>query len=113
MRNSATGVLMQSSFPILSSYHVENASFFSLDNLSAGYSFKLPAGSPFSRIRLYLAGDRLFYITKYKGADPNPRYMDVAPNLGTYNNPLVPGVDRTNTWAPTRSFTVGANIAFK
>ena len=112
MRNSETHTLMGSTFPQLSSYHVENASFLSLDNLSAGYNFSLPAGSPFNKIRIYMAGNNLFYITNYQGSDPNPRYKDIAPNLGTYNSPLVPGVDRINTWARTRSFTLGANVAF-
>ncbi len=111
MRNSETNTLMkQSNFP--SSLHVENGSFLSLDNVSAGYNFHLPAGSAFSKIRIYLAGNNLFYINKYKGSDPNPRYTDIAPELGTYNNPLVPGFDRTNTWARTRSLTLGANVAF-
>jgi iron complex outermembrane receptor protein len=112
LRNSTTHSLaVQSSQP--SSYHVENGSFISLDNLSAGYNFTLPASSPFSKIRVYLAGNNLFYITEYKGSDPNPRYTDIAPNLGTYRNPLVPGIDRTNSWARTRSFTFGANFSFQ
>ncbi len=113
MRNSTSHTLMNSSANTPSSLHVENGSFFSLDNLSAGYNFTLPAGSSFSRIRLYLAGNNLFYIASYKGSDPNPRYTDIAPNEGTYHNPLVPGFDRTNTWARTRSFTLGASIAFQ
>jgi len=108
MRNPTTGTLLNNSSGVLSSYHVENASFLALDNMSLGYDFKLPEGSKFSRIRLYLAGNNLFYITKYKGADPSPRYGDIESD----NNPLIPGVDRRNTWFRTRSVSLGANIVF-
>ena len=53
----------------------------------------------------------LFYITKYKGVDPEPRYKD-SEDLGLLNSPLVPGVDRRNTWFRTRSITFGANFVF-
>ena len=112
MRNASTHTFLNSFSGLLSSNDVENASFLCLDNLSLGYSFSLPVNSQFSKIRLYLAGNNLFYITRYKGADPNPRYADSSPDLGTYNNPLVPGVDRMNTWPRTRSVTFGANIVF-
>jgi iron complex outermembrane receptor protein len=108
MRNATTGKLMNSTNGILSSYHVENADFVRLDNASLGYSFKIPSGWHFNRIRLYLAGNNLFYITGYKGPDPTPRYGDIEDN----NNPLVPGVDRRNTWFRTRSVSFGANIVF-
>jgi TonB-dependent starch-binding outer membrane protein SusC len=112
MRNPATGTLLNVSSGTLSSKDIENASFVSLDNLSLGYNFTLPKTAQFSKIRLYLAGNNLFYITKYKGVDPNPRYVDSATDMGTYNSPLVPGIDRRNTWFRTRSITFGANFVF-
>ncbi|HKK41813.1 MAG TPA: hypothetical protein VJ963_05335, partial [Bacteroidales bacterium] len=111
MRN-ANGQLLKVTSGTLSSLYVENASFVSLDNMALGYNFNLPKSSVFSKIRVYVAGNNLFYITKYKGVDPNPRYVDEARDLGTYNNPLLPGIDRRNTWFRTRSFTFGANIVF-
>ena len=108
MKNATTGVLMKNSSGVLSSYHVENASFLSLDNMALGYNFKLPKSSQFSKLRVYMAGNNLFYITKYKGVDPNPRYGDSENN----NNPLIPGVDRRNVWLRTRSITFGANVVF-
>jgi iron complex outermembrane receptor protein len=112
MRNTTTGALLNTSAGIISSIDIENASFVSLDNLSLGYNFTLPESSPFSKIRLYLAGNNLIYITRYKGSDPNPRYVDSAIDMGTYNNPLVPGIDRLSSWPRTRSFTLGANFVF-
>jgi iron complex outermembrane receptor protein len=111
IRNS-DGKLLSVTSGTLSDKYVENASFVSLDNASLGYSFNLPKTSAFSKIRLYVAGNNLFYITKYKGVDPNPRYVDNSLDNGTYNNPLVTGVDRRNTWFRTRSITLGANFVF-
>lgn len=112
MRNYSSGKFLNASPGTLTNLDVENASFISLDNLSLGYTFNLAQNSRFNKIRLYLAGNNIFYITKYKGADPNPRYADSSADLGTYNNPLVPGIDRMNTWPRTRSITFGANIVF-
>jgi TonB-dependent starch-binding outer membrane protein SusC len=108
---NADGKLLNVSSGTLSSKYVENASFVCLDNLSLGYNFNLRKSGQFSKIRLYLAGNNLFYITKYTGADPNPRYVD-SDYLGTHNSPLVPGIDRRSEWNRTRSVTVGANVVF-
>lgn len=110
-KNPTTGTLLNVSSGTLSSKDIENASFVALDNLSLGYNFTLPKGGQFSKIRLYVAGNKLFYITKYKGVDPEPRYTDNE-DLGFLNSPLVPGVDRRNTYFRTRSFTIGANFVF-
>lgn len=105
MRNATTGTLLNNSSGVLSSYHIEDASFIALDNLSLGYTFNLPASSGFSKIRVYFAGNRLFYITGYQGVDPEPRYSDGG-------NPLIPGIDRRNTWFRTRSVSFGVNLGF-
>jgi hypothetical protein len=93
---------------ILSSYHIENASFLALDNMSLGYNFNVPKDWAISNFRVYLAGNNLFYITGYKGADPNPRYGDIEDD----NNPLKPGIDRRNTWFRTRSVSLGVTLGF-
>lgn len=103
MRNPDTGTLLNNSSGIFSSYHVEDASFIALDNFSIGYNFELGEKSGFRDIRLYVAGNNLFYITGYSGVDPNPRYADGG-------NPLIPGVDRRNTWFRTRSLSFGVEI---
>lgn len=112
MRNSSNGVLMNSTSGSLSSKDIENASFISLDNASIGYNFPLKEGSFISKIHLYVAGNNLFYITKYKGSDPNPRYTDPESQLYNFNSSQVSGIDRMTTWSRTRSFTFGANISF-
>jgi iron complex outermembrane receptor protein len=112
MKNSTTGAYLKNSSGVLTSKDFENASFISLNNISLGYSFSLPGTSQFSKIRMYLGSNNLFYVTRYKGSDPNPRYVDGDPHLGTYNSPLVPGIDRRDTWPRTRSVTFGANVVF-
>jgi TonB-linked SusC/RagA family outer membrane protein len=109
---SADGKLLAVTSGTLSSKYVEKADFVSLDNLALGYNFSLPKSSAFSKIRLYVAGNNLFYITKYTGVDPNPRYIDSARDMGTFESPLVPGIDRRDTWFRTRSVTFGANFVF-
>ncbi len=105
MRNPQSGVLLNNSSGVLSSFHVEDASFVTLDNFSLGYNFDMSGSTAFRKIRLYVSGNNLFYLTGYKGVDPNPRYEDGG-------NPLIPGIDRRNTWFRTRSVSVGANIVF-
>ena len=111
LRNS-NGDLLAATSGTLSSKYVENGDFVSLDNMALGYNFTLPKTSAFSKIRLYVAGNNLFYITKYTGVDPNPRYTDSDQTLGTANSPLVTGIDRRDTWFRTRSVTFGANFVF-
>ena len=107
LRN-ADGKLLAATSGTVNSKYVENGDFVSLDNLALGYNFNLPKSSAFSKIRLYVAGNNLFYITKYTGVDPNPRYTD--PETG--NTPLITGMDRRDTWFRTRSVTFGANFVF-
>jgi TonB-linked SusC/RagA family outer membrane protein len=107
LRNS-NGDLLAATSGTLSSKYVEKGDFVSLDNVALGYNFILPKTSAFSKIRLYVAGNNLFYITKYTGVDPNPRYTD--PESG--GTPLITGMDRRDTWFRTRSVTFGANFVF-
>jgi iron complex outermembrane receptor protein len=109
MRN-ADGKLLAVTSGTLSSLYVEHASFVTLDNLALGYNFSLPKSSAFSKVRLYIAGNNLFYITKYTGVDPTPRYTD--PESSGSNNRLITGMDRRDTWFRSRSVTFGANIVF-
>lgn len=105
LRNSETGVLLNNSSGVLSSYHIEDASFFSLDNMTLAYNFDMSGSNAFRNIRLFIAGNNLFFITGYKGVDPNIRYDDGG-------NVLIPGIDRRNTWFRTRSVSLGVNIGF-
>ncbi len=104
--------------PQFSSYYVEDASYIALDNATLGYTFNLGEKSKLSKIRLYLTGQNLFFITDYTGVDPSPRYGDPGESdnggdtpLGA-GNPLYPGLDRRNIYFRTRTITFGLNLGF-
>jgi iron complex outermembrane receptor protein len=105
VRNSETGALLNNSSGVLSSYHIEDASFFALDNMTLAYNFDMSGSSAFRNIRVFLAGNNLFFITGYKGVDPSVRYDDGG-------NVLIPGIDRRNTWFRTRSVSLGVSLGF-
>ncbi len=111
-RNPETGAILNSSSGVLSSKHIESASFFALDNLSIGYNFDMSSSSVFSHIRVYFAANNLFVLTNYEGVDPNPRYEDRGSDGTDDPNLLVPGIDRRNTWFRTRSFSLGVSLGF-
>ncbi|MEM9929250.1 MAG: TonB-dependent receptor, partial [Bacteroidota bacterium] len=101
--------------PIFSDYFVEEASFIALDNLQLGYKFDLGEGSGFDNLRVYVAGQNLFYITNYSGVDPNVRFFDDQNSNGVVDNgenPLTPGIDRRNTFFRTRTLTAGIAVGF-
>ena len=83
---------------IYSDYYVQNASFFKMDNLSAGYSFDEIMSSKL-KARLSFTVQNAFIITNYKGIDPEQ-------NGGTN-----PGLDN-NIYPRPRTFLVGLNLTF-
>ncbi len=102
--------------PRFSSYYVEKASYMVLDNMTVGYTLKPGEGSSVSKVRVYLSGRNLFWITNYTGVDPQPRFTDAGPtdnggNAGT-PDPLYPGIDRRNIYFTTRAITFGLNLTF-
>ncbi|RSK44937.1 SusC/RagA family TonB-linked outer membrane protein [Hymenobacter rigui] len=77
-----------------SDYYVENASFLRMENLTLGYNF----GNIYNdkaNLRLSLAAQNLFVITKYKGLDPE----------------VFSGLDN-NIYPRPRTITLGLNIGF-
>ncbi|MFK7947032.1 MAG: SusC/RagA family TonB-linked outer membrane protein [Saprospiraceae bacterium] len=102
--------------PRFNSYYVEDASYMVLDNLTFGYTLRPGEGSSVSKVRLYLTGRNLFWITNYTGVDPQPRFSDsgATDNGGTAGtaDPLYAGFDRRNTYFTTRSLTFGLNLSF-
>ncbi|TYP96340.1 iron complex outermembrane receptor protein [Sphingobacterium allocomposti] len=79
--------------------YIENASYVRLDNATLGYTFtNIPK---VSKLRIYLTGNNLALISKYRGLDPEI-------NLGG----LTPGIDNKNYYPRTRSFLFGLNVNF-
>jgi TonB-linked SusC/RagA family outer membrane protein len=81
-------------------YYVENGGFMRLQNANIGYRVPNKVG-PFGNVSLYVSGNNLFIITKYKGVDPEL-------NLDGLN----PGVDTRKNYFKTRGFQVGINASF-
>jgi TonB-dependent starch-binding outer membrane protein SusC len=81
-------------------YYVENGGFMRLQN--ANISYKVPSKvGPLNNVSLYVSGNNLFVITKYKGVDPEL-------NLDGLN----PGIDTRKNYFKTRGFQVGINASF-
>jgi len=54
--------------PVASDYWLENASFLRLDNATLSYAFKNISFA--NTLRVFVSGNNLFVITKYRGLDP-------------------------------------------
>ena len=89
----------------ITSYFVEDASYWRLKDLTVSYDFnKLAKLSFFQSLTISLTGRNLFTITDYLGMDPE--------SVGTrLNNPLYRGIDLYN-YPNSRSFVVGLNVVF-
>jgi TonB dependent receptor. len=83
-----------------SSRFIEDGSYLKLDNITLGYNLSLNS-SYLPNIRLYLTGQNLFTITKYKGIDPEI-------NLSG----LEPGIDWYDFYPRTKTFVVGVKLTF-
>ena len=79
-----------------SDYFVENASFFKLDNLSAGYKFDNIVSKLNARVSLTV--QNVLTVTKYKGLDPE---------VGGIN----PGIDN-NFYPRPRTFMLGISLSY-
>lgn len=90
--------------PEYSSLYVEDASHLRLDNTSLGYTFPTDGVSWLEQARLYVTGQNLFVLTRYKGLDP-----EVDENR---NNGLAPGVEDREYYPKARTFSVGVTLTF-
>lgn len=97
--------------------HVEKADFLRLDNATIGYNFEMSESSKIDNLRLYVAGNNLFTITNYTGADPEVRYTERSwvqgAEIDTTVDILSPGMDKIEFgYFPTSVYTIGVNISF-
>jgi iron complex outermembrane receptor protein len=86
-----------------SSRWVEPASYMRLQNVTVGYSFRLPGppGAPRSA-RIYVSGDNLLLLTGYSGLDPSVHQQVGLASVG---------IDYLSYPRP-RTLTAGAQLAF-
>jgi len=87
---------------VYSSRWIEDGSFFRLQNVTLGYTFKLPFSGGARTTRVYVSGDNLLLFTKYSGYDP-----EVFIDAGTASR----GVDYLSYPRP-RTYTTGLRIQF-
>jgi TonB-linked SusC/RagA family outer membrane protein len=100
--------------PYVSDRWLQGASYLRLDNASLGYTFKNVKG--FQAIRLYVAANNLFIITKYKGSDPEiPNSDDNSGLSNGYQTTTYQSQPYINNgyYPKVRAFTFGTNISFK
>jgi len=98
---------------MLSDLWLENGSFVRLDNWQIGYN--VPAIGALKNARVYLGGNNLFIITKYKGIDPELEVRGDLRTNGDANNRQRPnslGLDNSGIYPKTRSFQLGVNLTF-
>lgn len=95
-------------FFLNSSQFVENGSFLRLQNVTAGYTFRLSPGSrwhkAFQQVRLYAEGQNLWLLSRYRGFDP-----EVSSNGGTVERTA--GVDY-GAYPQARTVLAGVNVKF-
>lgn len=84
--------------PTFSSYWLEDASFFRLQNVTLGYTVPLKWNN--TRLRIYLMGENLAVFTDYSGVDPE---IDIS-GLDA------PGIDRFNNYPRPRTYSFGLNL---
>ncbi|MDQ2720195.1 MAG: TonB-dependent receptor [Bacteroidota bacterium] len=96
---------------------LQNGSYFRLKNLQIGYTFsdKNLKKIGFSGLRVYLSGENLFVITKYKGDDPevgNGVRLN-ANEGGQGNSPsYIMGLDYGDRYPIQKTITAGVSVQF-
>ena len=94
--------------PTPSDYWLENASYMRLESLTLSYT--VPKIKGIEHLRLYVSGNNLFVVTKYKGLDPE---------IASVDNQATPAfIDLTYNggggfYPKSRSITFGLNVSFK
>ncbi|MFA6084080.1 SusC/RagA family TonB-linked outer membrane protein [Mucilaginibacter sp.] len=101
---------------VASSVYVENGSYLRLRNVTLGYTLPAALSKKISvtKVRLYVAAQNLFTITKYTGLDPEigqATGTDPNNNNSSASGPTASGVD-VGTYPTSKFFTLGLNVTF-
>jgi TonB-linked SusC/RagA family outer membrane protein len=92
----------------MNSRFVADASYFTIRNITLGYTFAKPT-KVYKSVRVYASCQQAYVFTNYWGG-PNPETSAQGNGQGDGGN-LSPGVDLSNYPVP-RTFTLGANFNF-
>lgn len=96
----------QSNSTRLSSFYLQDGSFLRCTNITLGYNvsaIKRATRGLISKLRLYVAADNLFTVTKYKGYNPEVDYNNGAN--------ITPGVDY-GKYPLVRAYNMGVQLTF-
>jgi len=85
---------------LISDRFLENGSYLRLDNATLGYTIR-PHLRDIKGLRVFITGNNLWVLTKYRGIDPEI-------NIGG----LTPGIDNQNYYPKTRTFSLGLTASF-
>ena len=96
---------------VLSTNWLESGSFVRFDNWQVGYNIPLPASKYITNARVYVGGNNLFIITKYKGIDPELQVKGDLPSTFA-QAPNTVGLDASGIYPKTRTFQLGLNLTF-
>jgi TonB-dependent starch-binding outer membrane protein SusC len=85
--------------------YIEDGTYIRLKNITLGYNFPKSIASKIlaKQIRVYVSGQNLLTITKYRGLDPEANFYD--------QNNLQPGIDY-GVYPNYKTYTVGLNVTF-
>jgi len=103
--NGTVARVTDSPVPQVTDRYIQDGSYLKLKNATLGYTFPIGALSAIhaKKIRIYLSGENLLTITKYKGLDPEANFYD--------NDNTKQGIDY-GTYPPVRTFLAGLNVTF-
>lgn len=104
--NTVPRVMMKASRNDLeiSERYIENGSYWRIANVTIGYDFKkLFKNLPFTQARLYLTGQNLATLTKYKGLDPEVGYG--------YDSNWASGID-IGSYPSARVIMIGVSLKY-
>ncbi len=87
----------------ITSFFLENGSYFKLSNLTLGYTFVPENKAVLQDLRLYLSAKNLFTLTKYSGNDPSI----------VRTNGIEPGVDVSDAYPTATQLSLGVTFRLK
>jgi hypothetical protein len=86
----------------LSSFYLENGSYFKIDNITLGYNFKFRESGVINNLRVFLSAKNVHTFTGYTGNDPST----------VQANGLTPGVDTGSAYPQALQISAGVTIRF-
>ena len=85
----------------MNSYYVEKGDFWKVDNITLGYTLR-PNVKYIQSVRIYGTVGNALIFTSYKGGDPE----------SVSRSGLAPGMDYSNKYPTTRTYTLGLSLNF-